>query len=155
MQFNIPRNFTEEVICAIPNCATMAMGMMTMNLWIFGALSLQKWLVTFPFIYVTAFILDFFFIGKFTTWIANKYHIQKYQPLYRVLLMAGILTFVAPIVESFGENIVSFAQYSHAFPRNYIVALLLQVLVAMPLGNWVLGRYQARKNTNSKIMINK
>lgn len=145
MQFNIPRNFKEEVICAIPNCAIMAMGMMTINLWIFNSLTAEKWIITLPFIYMTAFVLDFFFVGKFTTWIANKYNIQKFQPLYRVLLMAGILTFVAPIVESFGENIVNLTQYSHAFPRNYIMALFLQVLIAMPLGNYVLGKYQKSK----------
>ena len=145
MQFNIPRNFKEEVICAIPNCAIMAMGMMTINLWIFDSLTPEKWITTLPFIYITAFVIDFFFIGKITTKISNKYNIQKYQPLYRVLLMAGILTFVAPIVESFGNNIISFAQYSNALPRNYILALCLQVFIAMPLGNYVLGRYQHSK----------
>ncbi len=77
--------------------------------------------------------------------ISQKYNTWKYQPLYRVLMMAGILTFVAPIVESFGANIVSGAQYLTALPRNYMLALVLQVLVAMPLGNYVLGAYQ--KNT--------
>lgn len=145
MKFNTPRNFKEELIMSLPNGLTMAMGMMTINLWIYGALTMEKWVVTLPFIFMTAFCLDFFIIGKIAMAISQKYNTWKYQPLYRVLMMAGILTFVAPIVESFGANIVSGAQYLTALPRNYMLALVLQVLVAMPLGNYVLGAYQ--KNT--------
>ena len=142
MQLVFPKNFKEEIIMAVPNCCVMAMGMMTMNLWVFNGLTLSHWLNVFPLIYITAFVTDFFFIGKITTKIANKYNIQKYQPLFRVAAMAGLLTFVAPLVESFGTHIVSFNQYITALPRNYIVALFLQVAVAMPLGCVVLAKYR-------------
>ncbi len=55
MKFNTPRNFKEELIMSLPNGLTMAMGMMTINLWIYGALTMEKWVVTLPFIFMTAF----------------------------------------------------------------------------------------------------
>lgn len=148
MKFNTPRNFKEELIMSVPNGLTMAIGMMTINLWIYGALSAEKWIMTLPFIFMTAFCLDFFIVGKIAMAISKKYNTWKYQPLYRVLMMAGILTFVAPIVESFGENVVSAHQYLMALPRNYILALFLQIVIAMPLGNYVLGEYQHMNDLN-------
>lgn len=61
MQLNFPRNFKEKVITSVPNCMVMASGMMTLNLWIFGELTAEHWVKVFPFIYMTAFVLDFFF----------------------------------------------------------------------------------------------
>lgn len=148
MKFNTPRNLKESLIMSLPNGLTMAMGMMTVNLWIYGALTPEKWITTLPFIFLTAFCLDFFVVGEISMNISRKYNTWKYQPLYRVLMMAGILTFFAPIVESFGENIVSAHQYLMALPRNYIIALFLQVVIAMPLGNYVLGVYQRNTITN-------
>lgn len=142
MKMNWPMNFKEDVIMALPNCSVMVVGMMTLNMWIYGALTLTNWLTTLPFIFVTAFCLDFCCIGRLTGKIASRYHIEKFQPLYRVFLMVAILTFVAPIIESWGHHIVSGGQYLMALPRNYIAALLLQVFVAMPFGSMVLGRYR-------------
>lgn len=59
--------------------------------------------------------------------------------------MAGLLTCIAPFVESFGENIVSLSQYLQTLPRNYIAALFLQVAIAMPFGSYVLGVYRKIK----------
>ena len=42
MKFYVPNNLKEEILCALPNCATMAIGMMTLNLWIFNVLSIEK-----------------------------------------------------------------------------------------------------------------
>ena len=142
MKINWPNNFGEELIMALPNCLVMVVGMMTMNMWIYGALTGVNWISTFPFIFVTAFSLDFVFIGRLCMRIASKYKIEKYQAFFRVFLMAAILTFFAPIVESWGRHIVSAHQYLVALPRNYIVALLLQVLIAFPFGNFVLGAYR-------------
>ena len=39
-----PQNFKEAIISAIPNCTTMLLGMMTLNLWIYGHLTLEIFL---------------------------------------------------------------------------------------------------------------
>ena len=58
-----PQNLKEALISAIPNCTTMVLGMMTMNLWIYGHLTwMNFWGALLP-IYATAFCLDLFFIG--------------------------------------------------------------------------------------------
>jgi hypothetical protein len=75
--------------------------------------------------------LDFLIVARIASWFVNKYNIQKYTPFIRVALMAGILTFVAPIIES--RNIVSLQSYLIALPRNYIFALVLQVFIAIKL----------------------
>jgi len=140
MKVNFPQNFKEAIIMSIPNCTTMVLGMMTLNLWIYGALTWEHFIAALPRIYITAFVLDFFIIGPFVMRIVRKYNIQKFMPLIRVGFMAGILTFLAPIIET--GYMPSALRYITALPRNYVAALALQVLIAFPLGNYVLGRWR-------------
>lgn len=125
---------------SLPNCTTMVLGMMTLNLWIYGALSWEHFFCALPRIYITAFVLDFFIVGPLVMRIVRKYDIQKFMPLIRVGIMAGILTFFAPILET--GYMPSLTRYAIALPRNYIAALALQVLIAFPLGNFVLGAWR-------------
>lgn len=140
MNIKHPQNLKEALISALPNCTTMMLGMMTLNMWIYGHLTFNNWLAAIPGIFVTAFVLDFFLVGPMVMRIVNRYSIQKYMPLIRVGMMAGILTFVAPIVES--GAVVSLNHYLMALPRNYTVALFLQVFVAYPFGMRVLEKYR-------------
>ena len=142
-----PQNFKEAIVSAIPNCTTMVFGMMTLNLWIYGHLTLDNFLAALVPIYVTAFTLDFFIIGPVVMRFVNRYNIQKFMPLFRVGLMAMILTCVAPVIET--GYAPDFGQYLMALPRNYLVALLLQVFVAYRLGMKVLAKYrQIKSNVN-------
>ena len=84
MKIHTPRNFKEALIGAIPNCTTMVLGMMTLNLWIYGALTWGGFLHAFPRIWCTAFILDFFIVGPIVMRIVGRYNIWKYMPLIRV-----------------------------------------------------------------------
>jgi len=140
MQNKYPQNMKEAVIASVPNCLVMVVGMMTMNLWIYGALTLENFLVTFPKIFCAAFLLDFFAVGPFVMRIVRKYNIVKYMPFLRVAIMAAILTFFAPVLET--GYIPAFSQYITALPRNYIVALFLQVFVALRFGLGVLSVYR-------------
>ena len=79
-------------------------------------------------------------MGPIAMRIIRKYNIQKFMPLIRVGFMAGILTFLAPILET--GYMPSGLRYITALPRNYIAALALQVLIAFPLGNYVLGMWR-------------
>ncbi|MBR2511058.1 MAG: DUF2798 domain-containing protein [Alphaproteobacteria bacterium] len=140
-----PENFKEAVISAIPNCTTMVLGMMTLNLWIYGHLSVHNFFAALVPIYLTAFTLDFFIVGPIVMKIVNRYSVHKFMPLIRVGLMAGILTGLAPVIETgFLPNL---SQYLVALPRNYIVALLLQVLIAYKFGVYVLVRYRMVKSS--------
>ncbi len=126
---------------SLPNAMTMVLGMVTLNLWIYGALTFRHFIYTVPLMFIIAFSLDFIIIGPLVHRFVSKYNIVKFTPFIRVALMAGILTFVAPIIE--GGHIISFKMYYHAFPRNYMAALILQICIAMQLGMYVFGRYLA------------
>ena len=138
-----PQNIKEAIISAIPNCFTMATVMMNLNMWIYGAWSVENVLRTFPIIYCTAFLLDFFLVGPFVQRVATCYNFVRYMMFLRVGLMAGILTFIAPILES--GYIPTLMRYVTAFPRNYVIALLTQAFIAMPFGMYVLGMYRVKK----------
>jgi len=131
-----PKNFKEAVIASVPNATVMVCGMVALNLWIYGALSLSHFLFVAPLMFVVAFSLDFFVVGPMVMRIVKKYDIVRMMPFIRVAIMAGVLTFVAPIIES--GTIVSLHGYVMAAPRNYVAALVLQIFVALPLGLYVL-----------------
>lgn len=134
-------NFKEAIIASVPNCTIMVLTMMTLNLYIYDALTVRNFLHVFPKIWITAFCLDFFIIGPMVLRFVAKYNIRKYMPLFRVGLMAGILTFLAPLIET--RTLIPFRWYLIAFPRNYIAALCFQVLLALPFGLYVLRRWRA------------
>ena len=139
-----PQNFKEALISAVPNCTTMVLGMMTMNLWVYGHLSWGNFFAALVPIYMTAFCLDFFIVGPLVLRIVNRFNIHKFMPLIRVGLMAMILTGLAPVIET--GYAPKLSQYLMALPRNYIVALLLQVFVAYRMGMAMLMRYRMIKS---------
>lgn len=149
MKINFPQNMKEAVIMSVPNCTTMVLGMMTLNLWIYGVLTWGHFFTALPRIYITAFVLDFFIIGPWVMRIVRKYDIQKFMPLIRVGMMAGILTFLAPVLET--GYMPSALRYIIALPRNYIAALTLQVVVAFPLGNYCLGKWRQIRHVDVDI----
>lgn len=143
-----PQNLKEMIISAIPNCAMMVLGMLTLNLCIYGHLSWENFLAAVGPIYITAFALDFLLVGPIVRRIVAKYNIYKYMPFIRVGFMAGILTGLAPVIETgIAPGIM---RYLMALPRNYVAALVLQVFVAMPLGLYVLGVWREihKQNVN-------
>lgn len=138
-----PQNMKEAFISAIPNCTTMLLGMMTLNLWIYGHLTWENFLGALVPMYLTTFCLDFFIVGPLVMRIAKRFQIMKFMPLIRVGAMATILTCVAPVIET--GYLPGVQQYLMALPRNYIVALLLQVFVAYRFGVFVLAKYRQSK----------
>ena len=132
-----PQNIKEAVIASVPNCLVMVIGMMSLNLWIYDALTVSHFLSAFPKIFLTAFLLDFFIVGPIVMRFVRRHNIIKFMPFFRVGMMAGILTLVAPILET--GYVPDFSRYCVALPRSYIAALLLQVFVAMRFGLFVLS----------------
>ena len=133
-----PQNLKEAVIASVPNAALMVIGMVTLNLWIYGALTWGHFAVVVPLMFVVAFTYDFFVVGPMVTRFVRKHNIGRAMPFIRVAIMAGTLTFVAPIIES--GTVVSAHQYIMAAPRNYVAALILQLCFALPLGLFVWDR---------------
>lgn len=133
-----PKNMKEAIIASVPNAAVMVLGMVTLNLWIYGALTLGHFAIVVPLMFVVAFSFDFFVVGPLVMNFVRKHNIMRAMPFIRVAIMAGVLTFVAPILES--GTVISGHQYIMAAPRNYVAALMLQIFIALPFGLFVLER---------------
>ena len=139
-----PTNFKEALVSAIPNCTTMVLGMVTLNLFIYGHLTWGNFLHALPLIWPTAFLLDFVFVGPLVERIVRMLARPWLMPFIRVGLMAGILTALAPLIES--GMYVQMRQYLIALPRNYVAALVLQIFIAMRIGLHVLAKYRVYIN---------
>lgn len=133
-----PQNMKEAIIASVPNAMVMVLGMVTLNLWIYDALTLGHFMVVVPLMFVVAFLFDFFVVGPLVMGFVQRHNIMRAMPFMRVAIMAGVLTFVAPLIES--GTLISSHQYVIAVPRNYVAALMLQIFIALPLGLFVLGR---------------
>lgn len=79
--------------------------------------------------------------------IVKRFKIVKFMSQIRVGLMAAILTCVAPVIET--GYLSGVQQYLMVLPRNYVVALLLQVFVVYRFGTFVPGKYRRLKQTVS------
>lgn len=133
-----PQNMKEAIIASVPNAMVMVLGMVTLNLWIYGALTPAHFMAVVPLMFVVAFSFDFFVVGPLVMDFVRRHNIFRSMPFIRVAIMAGVLTFVAPIIES--GTVISTHQYAIAAPRNYIAALMLQIFIALPFGLFVLER---------------
>lgn len=145
MDIRYPQNFKEYLILGISICAVMVLGMMSFNLFVNNALSINNLFPEYFVIFATAFLLDCLLVGLFSRWFIGKHKLYKYTTFLRVALMAGIMTFVVPLLEM--GLVMSVEQYIITFSRNYIVALLLQIFVAMKFGLLVLAKYRLVSET--------
>lgn len=126
-----PETKTESVIFCLANSFIMVIGMMGLNLWIHGVLNATTFCRGFMPIYAFAVVLNFFIVVPLVHHTVMRFGLMKYTPFIMTACMAGTMTFVAPIIET--GHVINLSQYIIAFPRNYIIAFLLQNLVAMPL----------------------
>lgn len=114
----------------------MVIGMMGVNLWIHGVLNATTFCRGFMPIYAFAVVLNFFIVVPMVQRVAVRFGIMRYIPFMMTACMAGTMTFVAPIIEM--EHMINLIQYLVAFPRNYIVAFVLQNVLAMPFAVHIL-----------------
>lgn len=114
----------------------MVIGMMGMNLWIHGVLNATTFCRGFMPIYAFAVVLNFFIVVPMVQRVAVRFGIMRYIPFMMTACMAGTMTFVAPIIET--GHMINLIQYLVAFPRNYIVAFVLQNMLAMPFAVHIL-----------------
>ena len=136
------RGVIESVVFSVANTFIMVCGMLAFNLWIHDCLGVKMFLVSFLPIAVVAFAINFFIVAPLIKAAALRFHIEKYIPFMMPFAMAGLMTFIAPIIEV--GRTPAFGEYIIAFPRNYIAAFLLQSLVAMRFAIYVLTHFRVR-----------
>ncbi len=136
------RGVIESVVFSVANTFIMVCGMLAFNLWIHDCLGVKIFLMSFLPIAAVAFAINFFIVAPLIKHIAAHWHIEKYIPFMMPFAMAGLMTFIAPIIEV--GHAPAFGEYIIAFSRNYIAAFLLQVLVAMRFAIYVLTHFRVR-----------
>lgn len=140
MNQKYPQNLKEAIILGLVNSFIMVLGMMSFNLYLNDSLTVNNLIYGIGPVFVVAFLLSFLVVSKVVGFIVNKYKIYKFMPFLMVFFMAGIMSFLAPFIEI--GSVMSLGQYLIVFPRNYVVALLLQVLISMPFALFVLSKYR-------------
>ena len=131
-----PETKIESVIFCLANSFIMVIGMMGVNLWIHGVLNATTFCRGFMPIYAFAVVLNFFIVVPMIQRVAVRFGVMRYIPFMMTACMAGTMTFVAPIIET--GHMINLIQYLVAFPRNYIVAFVLQNVLAMPFAVHIL-----------------
>ena len=131
-----PETKTESVIFCLANSFIMVIGMMGLNLWIHGVLNATTFCRGFMPIYAFAVVLNFFIVVPMVQRVAVRFGIMRYIPFMMTACMAGTMTFVAPIIET--GHMINFIQYLVAIPRNYIVAFVLQNVLAISFAGHIL-----------------
>lgn len=146
MNDKYPKNFIEGIVLGIVNCGIMVSGMMSFNLFRNGALTLENFLSGFLPIFLFAFLLSEILVGPLMMKVVSKFVSNKYLVFFRVLLMAMIMTFMAPLIEM--GFVMNGAQFLYAFITNYFVALVLQTMIAMRCALFVLAEYRSLYNNH-------
>jgi len=139
----MPVNKKESLIYTILMVFMMASVMTMFNISMhdgFNIESLKKAWLVFPLTATIAFLVEWFFVSKTAFALISKF-VKKEDPLPRKILVSA-LCFVTQMVllmsiltslvfNDFNENWLS--QMFVTIARNFVVAYLLQVLIAGPL----------------------
>lgn len=143
----MPKNKRESLIFTIMMCAFMVFVMSVYNISFYVGFSFETvksaW-VGFPLAFIVAFILDWFFVGKFAKKFAFKLAGNNSKPIVLVLLIStfmvcGMVIFMSLFgaLHTAGISSLTIPLWVENIFKNFILALPLQLLVAGPLIRYV------------------
>ncbi len=144
----MPHNKRESLIYTVLMCFTMVLWMSFYNVAIqmggvHGAVFVNGW-VGFPLAYICAMLLDWFVVSKAAKWFAFRFLIKpESSDMKKIIaisscMVVGMVFFMS--LYGAGEGCVHSGEWNHLvlnwlinIPRNFIMALPFQLLVAGPL----------------------
>lgn len=136
-----PENFKEQILFSISMCSLMVLGMMTYNLFLHNMFSFLNLKHNFLKIFIAAYLLDFLIVNRLTKFLVFKFKRQWLFPIIKVSFMVICMSCFAMLIEiGFVNNF--FQQYFLAIPRNYFVALILQLIIVGPFSRKLLKIYR-------------
>lgn len=149
MEKCMPRNVKEGLIYGGVICALTCIFMATMNICInMGGVS-GKAIVTslksFPLVFVIAMILEMFIVGKIADKLVNVFssstdclnaHIL-FRTFFTVIGMSIIMTIVGGSLAN-GFSLEVIKEFIICWPRNFCVAIFLELLVVQPIARNVM-----------------
>lgn len=144
----MPENKRESLIYTVMMCFVMVLWMslynITMHMGTFNIETIKAGWIGFPFAYIVAICLDWFVVSDFAKRIAFNYFIKPdYSPLKKIIAIS--ISIVVPMVIAmslFGgiEACLNTGNWRSLFmiwvmniPKNFIMALPFQLIIAGPL----------------------
>ncbi len=121
-------------------------------------------LYSFPLFFVLAMLLEHFVAGRFAEFMCKKFGGKTdgfnarilFRILFTVLAMSFLMTWLGLI---YGELLsigtvttAVFTDFLLAWPRNFFLALWIEILIAQPLARKVMRTLHARKERSSAIL---
>lgn len=151
----MPKNKKEGIIFGLCMCIIMVYLMGLINISIHsGALNMEALITSikaFPVIFIVAFAIESLFVSKINNKLLSHFvhpddsknaHIL-FNCLFIVTMMSFIMTIVGGILG--GDKIMTvLSQFITIWPRNFFVAMFLNLLVAGPLSRFILRKIQER-----------
>ena len=144
----MPQNKRESIIFTVMMCFVMVLIMSIYNVALhMGEFSIntikQAW-IGFPIAYIFALCCDMLFVSRNAKNFAFKYIVNfESKPLHKILAISGLMVVQMVIIMSFYgalEACVSTGSWNNIImiwltniPKNFIMALPLQLIIAGPL----------------------
>jgi hypothetical protein len=144
---NMPVNKKEHLVFTFLMVFFMAIVMTTYNVITHNGLSVESikiaWLM-FPFTFVTAFICEWFIVGKLAMKLANRLLKEEDPTIKKVLVtalcfvsgMVTMMSLLGPILAN-GLSADLLQIWVQNIPVNFAMAYPLQVIVAGPLISFI------------------
>lgn len=165
MEKCMPRNRKEGLIYGGVICALTCIFMATMNICIsMGGVSgeaIVTALKAFPLVFIIAMILEMFIVGKIADKLVNVFssptdslnaHIL-FRTFFTVIGMSIIMTIVGGTFAS-GFSVEVMKEIPIIWPRNFCVAIFLELLIVQPIARTVMRIIHDKNETDLNDRLN-
>lgn len=147
----MPINKTEHLVYTFLMVVFMATVMTTYNVLLhngFSSESLKLAWLTFPFTFVTAFLCEWFIVGKLAMKLSHKFLKEEDLVIKKVLItalffvsgMVVLMSFFGPLISK-GPSSDLLIIWVKSIPMNFAMAYPLQVLIAGPLVGFLFRKF--------------
>lgn len=147
----MPINKTEHLVYTFLMVVFMASVMTAYNVILHNGFTLESlkiaWLM-FPFTFVTAFLCEWFLVGRLAMTLADKILKEEDLLLKKILItafcfvtgMVVLMSFFGPLIANgLSSNLVEI--WIKSIPVNFAMAFPLQVIIAGPLVGFVFRKF--------------
>lgn len=149
----MPTNKKEGIIFGLCICIIMVFFMGLLNISIHkGGLSfnsIKTNIIAFPVTFIIAYMLETFIIGKINGFLMSKFvpntDSKNAHILFNAFFIVTMMSFIMTIIGGFlgGDNANTiFGEFFTRWPRNFLAAFFLNLLVAGPISRLILRKVQ-------------
>ena len=153
----MPRNKKEGLIFGICMATIMVYFMGLLNIAVNnGSLNMNVFLISikaFPITFIIVFILEGLIVSKINQKLVNHFVSENdsknakilFNCFFIVTMMSITMTIIGGMLG--GDNILTIlSEFFARWPRNFVAAMLLNLLVAGPISRFILSKIQSKNN---------